>query len=251
MIAAADMRARNASGRASMRWVLPTSVVAALAKPISANIATRTWRSLVQPAIAQATPISAALLTRVAKRPCARAHQAAGPSEPTSRPSDSAASHQPSHAADSPRDCTFSGTSIVTQGIITSAATKLQSTQPRSIGMAQLTRRPTRNSVAQARRGGGATVASGRGSRVASSAAANSSSAPSHSVQPVPTAASTVPANAGPTSRPAACADCCSPSACDSPAGGTSSVTMLLVAGCTSALASTAIAAMATTTSSR
>ncbi len=131
------------------------------------------------------------------------------------------------------------------------APMKLQITQPRSIGMAQLTRNPTRTSSAQRPRGFAAVTRSGRGSRVASSAAANSSDAPSASVGAVPTAASTAPASAGPTRRPLACAVCCRPSACDSPAAGTSSVTMLLVAGITSAPASTVSASMAITTSSR
>ncbi len=131
------------------------------------------------------------------------------------------------------------------------APMKLQITQPRSIGMAQFTRRPTRTSSAQRPRGLAAAPRSGRGSRVASSAAANSKTAPSARVGGVPTAARTAPASAGPTRRPLACAVCCSPSACDRPVGGTSSVTMLLVAGMTSAPASTVIASIAITTSSR
>jgi len=86
---------------------------------------------------------------------------------------------------------------------------------------------------------------------VASAAAPNSSAACSHSVRAVPTAASTEPAIAGPSSRPPACAVCCWPSALDSAAGGTSSVTMLLTAGRISALASTVTASIASTTDSR
>ena len=146
-------------------------------------------------------------------------------------PSDSPASHQPSHAADSPSDCTFSGASIATQGTMNTAPTKLQITQPRSIGMAQLTRRPTRNSSVQRPRGFAAVVRSGRGSRVASSAAANSSARPATAWARCRWRPARAPASAGPTSRPLACAVCCRPSARDRPAGGTSSVTMLLMAG--------------------
>ncbi len=118
--------------------------------------------------------------------------------------------------------------------------------------MAQFTRMPTRNSVDHLRNAFGALIGrSARGSRVASAAAANSSVACSHSVGAVPTAASTAPAIAGPMRRPLACALCCNPSAFDRPAAGTSSVTMLLLAGMISAPASTAMDSIAMTTARR